>query len=158
MSFEFKQIVTQILAFLIMLLILKKYAWKPLLDIMDERTKRIQAIFDEASAKNLEADRRLMDYNQKIQKIEEEGKSIIQNSIKQAQKAIQDLNIEGEAKARETIKKAQEEILREQIQAIKLLKGEVVTLTYLAFEKLTKIKLTKEEREKLGLQLIDEGL
>ena len=158
MSFEFKQIVTQILAFLIMLLILKKYAWKPLLDIMDERTKRIQAIFDEASAKNLEADRRLMDYNQKIQKIEEEGKSIIQNSIKQAQKAIQDLNIEGGAKARETIKKAQEEILREQIQAIKLLKGEVVTLTYLAFEKLTKIKLTKEEREKLGLQLIDEGL
>jgi F-type H+-transporting ATPase subunit b len=158
MSFEIKQIVTQIIAFLIMLWILKRYAWKPLLDIMHERTHKIQTIFDEAHKKNAEADQRLAEYDQKIQKVEDEGKLIIQNSIKQAQKAAQDLNSEAQAKARETIKKAQEEIAREHVKARKTLENEVVDLTCQAFEKLTKIKLTKEERDKLNVQLIDEGL
>lgn len=158
MSIEVKQIITQIIAFLIMLGILKKYAWKPLLDIMHERTEKIQATFDEADRKNLEADARLADYNQKIQNLEDEGRLIVQKSIKQAQKAAQDLNSEAQAKVRETIKKAQEEIAREHIHARKMLEGEIVDLTCLAFEKLTKIKLTKDERDKLSLQLIEEGL
>lgn len=158
MSLEVKHIVTQIIAFLIMLWILKKYAWKPLLDIMHERTQKIQAAFDEANKKNLEADMRLADYDRKIQKLDEEGKLIIQNSIKKAQKAAQDLNIETQAKASEMIKKAQEEIDRKHIKARKMLESEVVDMTFLAFEKLTKLKLNPAERAKLGLQLIDEGL
>ena len=158
MSFEIKHIITQIIAFLIMLWILKKYAWKPLLDIMHERTQRIQATFDEADRKNLEADKRLADYNLKIEKINEEGKLIIQNSIKKAQKISQDLNIEAHAKANDLIKKAQEKIVREHIEAKKILEGKVIDLTFLAFEKLTKVKLNKDERDKLSLQLIDEAL
>lgn len=158
MSFEVKQIVTQIIAFLLMLWILKKYAWKPTLNIMHERTHKIRAIFEEADKKNLEADKRLAEYNQKIQKIEDEGKLIIQNSIKAAQKVAQDLNDEAQVKANEIIKSAQEEIVREQIKAKKIFEGEAVDLTFQAFEKLTKIKLTQDERDKLGLRLIDEGL
>lgn len=158
MSFEVKQIITQIIAFLIMLWILNKYAWKPILDIMHERTKKIQATFDEANEKNLEANNRLAEYDQKIQKIEDEGKLIIQNSIKKAMKVAQDLNVEAQAKANKMIKKAQEEIDREHIKARKTFEGEAVDLTFLAFEKLTKVKLTKEERDKLSLQLISEEL
>lgn len=101
---------------------------------------------------------RLADYDRKIQKLDEEGKLIIQNSIKKAQKAAQDLNIETQAKASEMIKKAQEEIDRKHIKARKMLESEVVDMTFLAFEKLTKLKLNPAERAKLGLQLIDEGL
>lgn len=158
MSFEIKQIITQMIAFLIMLWVLKKYAWKPLLDIMHERTQRIQAAFDEANKKNLEADERLADYDQKIQKIEGEGKLIIQNSIQKAQKAAKDVNFEAQAKANEMIKKAKEEIAREHIKEKKRLEGEVVDLTFQTFEKLTKLKLNKDERDKLSMQLIDEGL
>lgn len=158
MSFEIKQIITQMIAFLIMLWVLKKYAWKPLLDIMHKRTQKIQAAFDEANEKNLEADKRLAEYNLKIQKIHDEGKLIIQNSIQKAQKAAQDLNIETQAKSIEMIKKAKEEIAREHIKEKKRLENEVVDLTFQTFEKLTKIKLNKDERDKLNLQLIDEGL
>jgi F-type H+-transporting ATPase subunit b len=158
MSFEVKQIVTQIIAFLIMLWILRKYAWKPILGIMHERTQRIQATFDEADKKNMEADRRLAEYERKIQNIEDEGKLIIQNSIKEAQQAAQDLNIETQAKASEMIKKAQDEIAQEHVKARKMFENEAVDLTFMAFEKLAKIKLSKDERDKLGLQLIDEGL
>lgn len=158
MSFEVKQIITQIIAFLIMLWILNKYAWKPILDIMHERTQRIKANFDEADKKNREADNLLAQYKQKIQNIENEGKLIIQDSIKQAQQAAQDLNSKTQAKANEMIKKAQDEIAREHIKARKVLEGEAIDLTFMAFEKLVKIKFSKDERDKLGLQLIDEGL
>lgn len=41
MDIEIGQIVAQIFAFLIMLAILKRFAWKPLLKLMDERRERI---------------------------------------------------------------------------------------------------------------------
>lgn len=158
MSLEVKQIITQIIAFLILLWILNRYAWKPILEIMHKRTEKIRAEFAEAEEKNLEADRRCQEYDQKIQNIEEEGKLIIQNAIKNAQKAASDVNSEAQVKANEMIKKVQEQISREYAKTRKTLEKDAVDMTFLAFEKLTKIKLTKEEKDKLEMQLIEEGL
>lgn len=158
MSLEIKQVITQIIAFLIMLWILNKYAWTPILDIMHERTRKIKETFDEADEKNAEAGVRLAEYNQRIQKIEDEGKLIIQNAIKKAQGTAHDLHVEAEAKTAAMIEKAREEIAREQVKAKKVFEKEAVNLTFQAFEKLTKTKLSKDDRDKLGLQLVDEGL
>lgn len=141
-----------------MLWILKRYAWKPILTIMHERTEKIEKTLDDANQKNLNADKRLEDYQKKIEQIEDEGRLIIQNSIRKAQKAAQELNFEAEAKTSEMIKKAQDDIAREHIQAKKMLKSEVTDLVFLTFEKLTKLKLTHEERDQLEMQLMDEGL
>ena len=158
MSLEVKHVITQILAFLIMLWILKKYAWKPLLDLLHERTNKIQAAFKDADKKNEEADSRLAEYNLKISKIEDEGKVIIQHAIINAQKVAQELQTEAQSKATALIKRAHEEIVREQVRAHEELKRDIVDLTFSAFEKLVRVKLTKEDRDKYGLQLMKEGL
>lgn len=156
MSFEVKQIITQIIAFLIMLWILKKYAWNHLIDLLHDRTRIIQASFADADKKNQEADSLLSQYKGKISKIEDEGKVIIQNAITNAQKVAQELNEEAQHKATALIKRAQEEIVRQQAKAHEELKREIVDLTFSAFEKLVQVKLSKEDREKYGLQLMDQ--
>ena len=156
MSLEIKQIITQIIAFLIMLWILKRYAWKPLLNLMDERTKKIQSLFDEIAEKNLLVDLRMSEYETRISEIKNEGQAIIQNSVKDARKIAQDLQIESQRKAHDILNKAQEEAKRELSKAKVEMKKEIVNLALLTFEKLMHMKLTKEEIDQYGTKLLDE--
>ncbi len=156
MSFEIKQIITQIIAFLIMLWILKKYAWKPLLQMLDERTAKIEAAFREIDEKNLQADKLKADYLDKINNIKEEGQVIIQDAIKRGQEDAQDLQLDAQRKASETIQKALKEIERENAKAKVQFKNEMVDLTLLAVEKIARLKLSQEEREKYSLKILDE--
>ncbi|MBA3958463.1 MAG: F0F1 ATP synthase subunit B [Parachlamydiaceae bacterium] len=156
MTFELKQIITQILAFLIMLWILKRYAWKPLLEFMQERTDKIEAAFKEIETKNHRADARLEEYHHKIQELQKEGAVIIDHAIKKGQKAAHDLHVEAQRKTMELIEKAREQIERDKEKARCELKNEIVNLTCTAVEKLVRVKMTPEELNGLSLQLMDE--
>jgi F-type H+-transporting ATPase subunit b len=155
MDFEIKQIITQIFAFLLMLWLLKRYLWKPLLGLMDERAKKIQDSFDEITAKNHQIDLRTAEYEEKIRNIKQEGQAIIQQAVKKGQKTAHDLQIESHKKAMHLIEKAQEEIERENEKAKVQLKKEIVDLTFQAFEKLVHLKMTPEEKERFSLHLIE---
>lgn len=156
MSFELKQTLTQIVAFLVMLWVLKRYAWKPLLDLLDERTSKIQASFDEAKAKNLEADKQLEEYSKKIEHIQDEGKIIIQNAAKEASQLGQEIQENAQSKAQEIIQKAHEQSVREQQKARAELKNEMVEITFVMLEKLVHTKLKKEDRDRFALEILKE--
>lgn len=46
MEVEVGQVVSQIIAFLILLAVLKRFAWGPLLQLLEEREERIRSEFD----------------------------------------------------------------------------------------------------------------
>ncbi len=156
MSFELKQIITQIFAFLLMLWILKRYVWKPLLSLLDERTRTIQAQFQEIAKKNAEASLRKQEYEQKINAIENEGQQIIQKAVKESQKIASDIQIESQKKAHEVILKAQEQANREVIKAKTELRHEMINTSFVALEKIVRTKLSQQERDRFARELIDE--
>jgi F-type H+-transporting ATPase subunit b len=156
MSFELKQTLTQIVAFLVMLWVLKRYAWKPLLGLLDERTEKIQASFDEAKAKNEQADERLEEYTSKIGLIQEEGKVIIQNAAKEASQLGQEIQDNAQRKAHEIIQKAHEQSVRDQQKARAELKKEMVDISFVVLEKLVHTKISKEDRERFSQKILEE--
>lgn len=156
MSFELKQIITQILAFLIMLWVLNRYAWKPLLAILDERTRKIKAAFIEIAEKNALADLRMSEYQEQIGKIKEEGQRIIQTSVKEARQIAQELQLQTQKKAHEILLKANEEAERELAKARVELKKDIAGLVCKAFEKIIRVKLSQEEKERFGIELMEE--
>ena len=156
MSFELKQILTQIVAFLIMLWILKKYLWTPLMSLMDERTRSIQASFQQAEETNQQADFRLEEYNKKIGEIKEEGQNIIQNAVKESQKIAEQIQQDAQLKALGVLNRAQEQAKLDLTKARVELKKEIVDISFLALEKLIKMKLTNEDRDRINKELIDE--
>lgn len=156
MSFELKQIFTQIVAFLIMLWVLKKYLWHPLLSLMDERTRAIQTSFRQADEKNQLADLRLEEYDKKISEIKDEGQNIIQAAVKESQTIAQQIQQEAQRKAHEVLNRAQEQAKLDLTKARIELKKEIVDISFNALEKLVKAKLTKEDRDRFNLELIDE--
>jgi F-type H+-transporting ATPase subunit b len=156
MSFELKQTITQILAFLVMLWVLKRYAWKPLLNLLDERTHKIQADLDLAKVKNQHADERLEEYSKRIAKIQEEGKVIIQNAAKEAGQLGQEIQENAQRKAHEIIQKAHDQCVREQENAREELKKEMIDISFVALEKLVHTKLKKEDRDRFLVEILKE--
>lgn len=156
MSFEVKQTITQIIAFLIMLWILNRYTWKPLLSLLDERTRKIQSIFNEAEETNHQADLRKKEYDEKIKAIKSEGQCIIQSAVKDAKKIADEIQVEAQKKMQAIIHKAHEQSARDLQKARVQFKKEMIDVSFIALEKIINVKLNKEERDRFALEILDE--
>src|SRR3989338_570535 len=75
------EIVVQILGFLIALWVLKLFAWKPLLKLLDDRRLRIKNSFKEIDDKNADIAKLKEDYLRHIANIEEEARRKIQQAV-----------------------------------------------------------------------------
>lgn len=156
MSFELKQTITQIIAFLIMLWILNRYTWKPLLALLDERSRKIRDLFSEAEDKNREADLKALAYDKKIREIKTEGQVLIQKAITDANRISDELRAQAQNKAQQIIQKGHEQSERDLQKARVEFKKDMVEVAFSALEKLIQVRLNKEERDAFALKLFDD--
>lgn len=156
MSFELKQTITQIIAFLIMLWILNRYTWKPLLALLDERSRKIRDLFSEAEDKNREADLKALAYDKKIREIKTEGQVLIQKAITDANRISDELRAQAQNKAQQIIQKGHEQSERDLQKARVEFKKDMVEVAFSALEKLIQVRLNKEERDAFALKLLDD--
>lgn len=156
MTFSLEHIITQIIAFVLMLYVLKRFAWKPLLKILDERTEKIKDSFIEIEERKMEVEELAELYENKILNIKEEGRVIIQDAVKQSRQIAEDIQLDAQNNAKEIVKKAHEEVQRELVKARIELKNDIVNTSSAIFEKLAHQKLNPEENEKLINRFMDE--
>ena len=149
MDLDVKQVVSQIIAFLLMLWILKRFAWKPLLGILAEREKlvvdQLQSIEDgKKEIKGLKAE-----YENKLKEVDNEAKARYQRILKEGNAAVHEIQEKAKKQSHEMLLDAQREIQREVQQAKHQLKNEVVNLTMAATTKILKDHVDDEQQRKL---------
>ena len=115
--------------FLLVLLILKKYAWKPLLDFLDQREKEISDSL--AMAESAKADlEKVKEESEKIlNEAKNQGKSIVSDSKQKAEDSANKILNDAQAKSDEFVLDAKKKIDVEKKKAIKEIKEEVVGLS-----------------------------
>jgi len=115
--------------FLLVLLILKKYAWKPLLDFLDQREKEISDSL--AMAESAKADlEKVKEESEKIlNEAKNQGKSIVTDSKQKAEDSANKILNDAKAKSDEFVLDAKKKIDVEKKKAIKEIKEEVVGLS-----------------------------
>ena len=115
--------------FLLVLLILKKYAWKPLLDFLDQREKEISDSL--AMAESAKADlEKVKEESEKIlNEAKNQGKSIVTDSKQKAEDSANKILNDAQAKSDEFVLDAKKKIDVEKKKAIKEIKEEVVGLS-----------------------------
>ena len=74
MKLQIGQIITQIIAFLIMLWVLRRYAWGPLLGVMDKRRK-FRHLLTILRSRSKENSHLAAEYQAKIRVLEDEDRS-----------------------------------------------------------------------------------
>ena len=143
-----------ILTFLVLLGLLAKFAWKPLLALLDRREEMIRQSLDDAEKAKQELQRLQQESKEILSKARVEAQCILAKSRSEAEKLKGELRQEAKVQADSILRDAEKQIQVETEKAIAVIKNEVVDLSLLVASKLIKRNLSKEDNQ----SLIEESL
>ncbi|MFL2570265.1 MAG: F0F1 ATP synthase subunit B [Parvicellaceae bacterium] len=134
--------------FLLLVFILKKYAWKPILDAVEKRSKSIEDAINAAD----QAKASLAELNEEREKIKKESLAQRDALLKDANETKNQIISEAKTKAKEETDKiltsAREVIKTEKLAAITELKNQVAVLSLEIAEKIVKDQLSSDDKQK----------
>lgn len=157
MNLEIQQILTQAIGFLVLLFILKKIAWKPLLSLLDERREKISSEFQSIERTKSELSRLEQEYKARLAEIDAQARQKIQEAISEGQKIAVDVQEKAREEAKNILNKAKDNIELEIAKARVELRNQVVSLAIRAAEKIIKEELSDERHKRLVNEFIDEA-
>ncbi len=156
MDLVWQQIATHALGFLIVVFLLKKYAWGPLLSMIEERREKIVSEFREIELQKQDVSNQQKEYEDKIKAIEQERREKLLEGVNEGKQIAADLKSKAQVEAKEIIVKAKAETQRELAKAKVQLKNDMVELTILATERILSEKITAEKDRELVSGYIEE--
>ena len=124
------------ITFFILLFLLYKFAWKPILGIIDEREKTIQDALDRSQQAREESETILEKHTQMILAAEGESQRILKESRTLAEKSRQEILEQAKQSADHIISRAKAEIEKEKDDALAALRSEVADLAIAATKKI----------------------
>src|SRR5262245_37379838 len=128
MNLELPLIISQILAFLGMLWILKRFAWGPILKTLEARRQKIKAEFDAIAEQKEEIAELNADYAARLKSIEEEARARIHEAIEEGRKLSQQIQEEAKQKAQQILQKAREDVQNEIAKGQVQLKDNIIEM------------------------------
>ena len=138
-----------ILTFLLLLTVLAKFAWKPLLKMLKDREEMIRNSLYDAEKAQAELARLNFEGEEIINKARSEAQEILSQGKASAAKMREDTLNDAKEKAKLITEDAQKQIQVEKEKAIAEIKGEVVNLSLSVAEKLIKKNLSREDNKAL---------
>jgi len=154
-DFSFGLFFWQMLLFLMLLFLLKKYAWKPILSALNDREEGIKNALESAEKAKLEMQNLQADNQRLLQEARLEREAMIKDAREIKEKMILDAKEEAKSEADKMIISAQAAIESEKKSAIADIKTQVASLSLEIAEKVVKNELSDKDKQ---LQLIENML
>ena len=140
--------------FLLVLIVLGKFAWGPVLALLQEREQFIHKSLADAKRDREEAEARLSEYAAKIQTARAEAAAIVEEARRDAERLREDLKQRARTEADTMIQNAERQISLQTQRAIQEIRREAVDLSVAIASKIIQRNLTKEDNQRL----IDEAI
>jgi F-type H+-transporting ATPase subunit b len=156
MEFQLGTMLVQLGTFLVLFLLLRKYAFGPLMRTMDERAQYIENQISSAEKSREEAERLAEEHRAALANAKKEASELIENARRNADKQANDLIAAAEAEAKRLKDEAKAEIAREKEQAIAELREQVGTLSALLAGKIIQKELDAEAHKALFEEAVKE--
>ncbi len=145
-----------VVTFVILMIVLKKLAWKPILTALDQRESSIRESLEKAEKAKEEAEKILLENKERLAKADEESKKLVNKSREYAEGLKEQLLKESKEQAQKIINDATQEIERQRESAFEELKSQVAEIAVEAAEKILKENLNKETQKKIADNYINE--
>lgn len=149
-------IVTNILGFLVVLAILKKYAWGPLLSFLEDRRLRIADEFKTIDRQKSEVEQLREDFAAKLKEIEGLKREKIQEGAAEGHSVAESLKSDARREAEDLRERARADARRELESARGDLRDFIVGATLTATEKIIRERLDEQKHRQLIAASIDE--
>ncbi len=141
--------------FLVLLGILWKFAWGPLLAAVDAREDRIQTALDDSAEARDEAQALLAEHKAQLADARRQANELIAEGKAAGQRLRAEIEEKARAEAQSIVESARAEISRERDQAIRELRREAVDLALAAAGKLLDEKMDAQQDRALVVNYLD---
>jgi F-type H+-transporting ATPase subunit b len=143
-----------IVTFLVLLTLLAKFAWRPLLLALESRQALIRKALDDAQQAKQELERLNLESAQIINRARVEAEAVITQSRSDGDRLREEIRAKARTEADHIVKNAERQIQLETSRALEQIRREAVDLSVMIASKIIQRNLTKEDNERL----IDEAL
>ena len=144
-----------LVSFIILYIILRKFAWGPILGAVKEREESIKAALDAADNAKKEMENLKADNEKILNEAKTEREAMLKEAREMKSKLISDAENEAKAKAKTMVEAAKTAIQNEKNSAMNELKNTVVDLSVGIAEKLISEELADKDKQ---LKMIEEIL
>jgi F-type H+-transporting ATPase subunit b len=142
-------IIWTIVSFVVLVLLLSKVAWKPLLAALKEREDGIRKAIDDANSARQSADQLKAQYEQELAKAQEKAAGFISQAQAEAQKLREQMLKETEAESRRLTEQTKRQLEEEKSRLSRELRQDVASLSVRVAEKLLRHSVNAKEQENL---------
>jgi F-type H+-transporting ATPase subunit b len=138
-----------LIAFLVALFLLRKFAWPAITDALDKRQRAIEESIDTAERARSEAAELLEEYRERLKEARTQADEIVARARKAGEVHERESLEEAKAKRDELMEQTRRDIEAETRRAIQEIRSEVADLTILATEKVTRKALDDDDQRRL---------
>jgi len=138
-----------IVTFLVLVVLLAKFAWRPLLDALEARQASIRKSLDDARAAKQELERLHSESAKILAEARAEAESIISRTRSDAERFREELKQKARSEAATIVSNAERQIGLETSRALQQIRHEAVDISIAIASKLLQKNVSKEDNERL---------
>jgi len=150
-------LLAQIINFVILLGLLYLVAYKPIMRMLDERSRKVKESMEQTELIKQQAERAEEEVKKQLEAASKEGMEIITRAMHTGEEVRQKAQQEAKQDAETLIARARVEIQRERDGAIDELRKEFADLTIMAAEKVIEKSLDKQTHRQLIDKVLEES-
>nr|WP_187356667.1 F0F1 ATP synthase subunit B [Heyndrickxia shackletonii] len=150
-------ILFQLIMFIILLVLLKIFAWKPLMGIMKQREDHIANEIEAAEKSRVEANKLLEEQRSILKEARQEAQTMIENAKKQGDIQREEIIAIARGESERIKEAAKLEIEQQKEKAVAALREQVASLSVLIASKVIEKELSAADQEKLISDYIQEA-
>ena len=154
LGFNVSSLLAQVVNFVILFALLSLVAYKPLMKMLDERSRRIKESLEQAETVRAQAEAAGEETKQRLAEASREGQELVNKALKIGDELRQKAQAEAKAESEVILSRARAEIQQERDEAIDGVRRAFADLTILAAEKVIDRSLDKKAHR----EVIDEVL
>lgn len=156
MEIHVSTVIFAMVNFLVLLIILKKFLYGPVCNILDERKAEVENNLNQAENAKVEAQKLKDDYASQIQNAKNEAQDIINRASEIGEQTKTEIVNEAREEAGKLTARASQEIAREKTQALNEIRGEVANLAVLAAGKIVGKSIDVKDHENMVNNFVKE--
>ena len=138
-----------ILTFLVLVALLGRFAWRPLLLALEGRQAAIAKSLEDADRARLELERLQRESSKMMQQARVEADAILSRSRADAEALREELKQKSRAEAAAIVRNAERQIQLETARAVQQIRGEAIDLSVAMASKILRRQVSKEDHEGL---------
>ena len=154
---EWGTTIVTLATFVILLALLKKFAWGPLKEVMDKRERDINKDIDDAEQAKINAQKLEEENRKTLKETQDEVQRILDDAKVQARKQHEEIIHEANVRANGMIETAQNEINSEKERALADINNQVSELSVLIASKVLRKEISEQDQKDLVEKYLKEA-